>query len=455
MAADFYNLDRRARFCATAYDSSLCNSPFRRLVSPCKDANLGKQSVDKSAATSPAARLRDDCGSGTRQGIANLQFAIFLALLLLPATLFAQISIPEGSDTDPIVIRAQAANQWQQDKHEVWLLRGDCRLMQGDDVAVCQEAVFWIEHAPAGSHERSKVIAYLEGNVGVHLIRNHQPVEIRDQKWFGRFSTVREVQVSAGIVAGKPNVLPGIYQRGMEQRKPEVSDALQQNGVNPAQYIAANELPPPGQPSPSMGPLPPGTPPVSPGTRRFRISSRSEVPMQGQWQQDPQTHQAVAVASQGVTMVVEGLPVRKGSIPGVANGLLTIDLSTDRLVVWTVSENQPDIKDAVVQDEDKPLEVYMEGHVVFREGERIDLCRPHVLRRAEPRGHGAGRRDAHAGAGLRGQASRACRRNCRSLPRTTSAPRTHGSPPAAWAFPASACRRARPSSTTKSRFSIR
>ena len=186
--------------------------------------------------------------------IANFQFSTFLALVfLLPAALFAQISIPEGSEADPIVIRAQAANQWQQDKYEVWLLRGDCRLLQGEDVAVCQEAVFWIEHAPAGSHERSKVIAYLEGNVGVRLVRNHQPVEIRDQKWFGRFSTVREVQVSAGIVAGKPNVLPGIYQRGMEQRKPEVSDALQQNGVNPVQYIPANELPPPGQPPPARG----------------------------------------------------------------------------------------------------------------------------------------------------------------------------------------------------------
>ena len=243
--------------------------------------------------------------------------------------------------------------------------------MQGEDVAVCQEAIFWIEHAPAGSQQRSKVIAYLEGNVGVRLIRDRQPVEIRDKKWFGRFSTVREVQVSAGIVAGKPNVLPGIYQRGMEQRKPEVSDALQQNGVNPVQYIAANELPPPGQPPPGAEPLPPGTPPVSPGTRRIRISSRGDVPMQGQWQQDPQTHQAVAIASQGVTMVVEGLTLRKGSIPGVASGPLTIDLSTDRLVVWTVTDRQPDIKDAVVQDEDKPLEVYMEGNVVFREGERI------------------------------------------------------------------------------------
>ena len=151
------------------------------------------------------------------------KFSTFLALVfLLPATLFAQISMPEGNNVDPIVISAQAANRWQQGTYEVWLLRGDCRLVQGDDVAVCQEAVFWIDHAPAGSHQRSKVIAYLEGNVGVRLVRDREPVEIRDQKWFGRFFTVRDVQVSAGIVAGKPNVLPGIYQRGMDAAQPGV-----------------------------------------------------------------------------------------------------------------------------------------------------------------------------------------------------------------------------------------
>ena len=70
-------------------------------------------------------------------------------------------------------------------------------------------------------------------------------------------------------------------------------------------------------------------------------------------------------------MVIEGLTVRKGNIPGVGGGPLTLDLSTDRLVVWTVAEQQPDINDAVVQDENQPLEIYMEGNVVFRQGDRI------------------------------------------------------------------------------------
>ncbi len=125
---------------------------------------------------------------------------------MLPATLFAQVNVPEGNNVEAIVISAQAANRWQQGTLEVWLLRGKCHLVQGYDEAVCQEAVFWIDHAPAASHQRSKVIAYLEGNVGVRLVRDREPVEIRDQKWFGRFSTIRDVQISAGAVAGKPDI---------------------------------------------------------------------------------------------------------------------------------------------------------------------------------------------------------------------------------------------------------
>ena len=163
----------------------------------------------------------------------------------------------------------------------MWLLRGKCRLTQGLDEAVCQEAMFWIEHVADASRPRSRVIAYLEGDVEVRLIRDREPVNVKDQKWFGRFETIRDVQIRAGVVAGKPDVLPGIYQRGMDERSPESADALRQTGVDQAQYVAAaNELPPPGQPSPAAGPLPPGTPAVGQGMRRTRIFARGDVPMQ-------------------------------------------------------------------------------------------------------------------------------------------------------------------------------
>ena len=79
-------------------------------------------------------------------------------------------------------------------------------------------------------------------------------MEIHDQKWFGRFSTIRDVQVRAGRVAGKPNVLPGIYQRGMNERNPEFADTLRQTRVDQVQYVA-----PPNGPPAAGGQPPPGT----------------------------------------------------------------------------------------------------------------------------------------------------------------------------------------------------
>ncbi|MGA2257013.1 MAG: hypothetical protein ABSG53_20360, partial [Thermoguttaceae bacterium] len=345
-------------------------SPFGQAS---KDASLLKRPGERSTPTSPAAHLRDDRGRTTRTGISHRRraTAAFLAIIfLLPTTLLAQVNVPDGNNLDLIAISAQAGNRWQEGPYEVWLLRGDCRLVQGDDVAVCQEAVFWIDHAAAASRHRSMVIAYLEGTVRLRLIRDREPVEIHDNKWFGRFFTNRDVQIRAGVVAGKPDVLPGIYQRGMNARNPEFADALRQTGAEQAQFVAPNELPPPGQPSPSAGPLPPGTPAIPQGSRRIRVFARGDVPMQAQWQQDPQTHQAVAVINQGVTMVIEGLTARKGSIPGVGGGPLTLDVSTDRMVIWTVAQQQPDINSPLSQDQNQPLELYMEGNIVFRQGER-------------------------------------------------------------------------------------
>ena len=179
------------------------------------------------------------------------------------------------------------------------------------------------------------------------------------------------MQIRAGVVAGRPDVLPGIYQRGMDLAEPGVRrrPAADPRGPGPVRR--------PGQRASAArpavaggGPLPPGTPPVGQGMRRVQVFARGDVPMQAQCQQDPQTNEAKAVIEQGVTMVIDGLTARKGNIPGMGGGPLRIDLATDRMVVWTVASQQPDLNAPLVQDENQPLEIYMEGNVVFRQGER-------------------------------------------------------------------------------------
>ena len=49
----------------------------------------------------------------------------------------------------------------------------------------------------------------------------------------------------------------------------------------------------------------------------------------------------------------------------------SIDLSADRLVLWTVGVPQPGQAGETYQAGQTPLEVYMEGNIVFRQGDRI------------------------------------------------------------------------------------
>lgn len=249
----------------------------------------------------------------------------------------AQVRLPEPSPAQPIRITAQAANRWQQGIYEVWLLRGHCRIRQGTGSAACNEAVLWIDHAEATGSPRSKIIAYLEGNVSVRLDDRARAARLTDRAWLGRFYTSAEIQVQVGRVAGRPDALPDVYQRAMAQRDPSLA-----GGVRTVQFSQPQDEAPPG------------------GTRRVRAFGRGDVPVQAQWFPDPQSNQWIAIIESGVNLIVDGLP-KLGSV----------DVSADRLVIWTVGLHELDLSGQTFQDEKIPLEIYMEGNIVFRQGERV------------------------------------------------------------------------------------
>jgi hypothetical protein len=316
--------------------------------------------------------------------IFNFQFSIFniqflLVLLFLAAPAAAQVQLPEPGNTAPIRVTAQAGNGWQSGSFEIWVLRGDCVIQQGKAVARCAEAVLWIDRAPATEMRQSKVIAYLEGNVEIAFdtsdARPNAP-KLKDQAWFGRFNSSASVEVRATAAAGKPDVLPPLYWRGEARRNPESAAGGGQPEARQAQFTRPPTAPAPAAGTVSAGPSPafpasrPGMAPTivaaPPGARRVRVFPRSDAPMQFQgWRQpDPNRNQSIAVVESGVTVVVEGL-----SVAGLGD-LGTIDISADRLVIWSSSTDKPDLGGLTVQDERVPLELYAEGNIVFREGER-------------------------------------------------------------------------------------
>jgi hypothetical protein len=307
--------------------------------------------------------------------IRNSQFLFVVCLLLtlsaVPAT--AQVQLPELNSTEPITISAEAGNQWQVGAYEVWVLRGNCLIQQGQGYARSREAVLWIQRADAAARQPHKVIAYLEGDAEVML--RPGGMRLTDQAWLGRFFSSAGVQVRAAATAGKPDVLPPIYWRGMERRTPESGEEGSRPHVKQAQYTApgpAPEVVPTPAPSnafpaarpgvaPALVPGPSGPAVMVGGGRRIRVFARSDVPVQFQWfQSDPRSNQWIAVIDSGVNVIVDGLSGETG----------TLDISTDRLVIWTTGLQEPDLTGRTLQDQRVPLEFYMEGNIVFLQGER-------------------------------------------------------------------------------------
>ncbi len=102
------------------------------------------------------------------------------------------------------------------------------------------------------------------------------------------------------------------------------------------------------------------------GARRVRVYPRSDVPVQASWSRDPATNQWVAVVDSGANVIVDV----NEQVPGIGH-VSTIDIATDRLVIWTSGLKESEVASGrMVQDERTQLEFYMEGNIVFRQGDR-------------------------------------------------------------------------------------
>ena len=100
--------------------------------------------------------------------------------------------------------------------------------------------------------------------------------------------------------------------------------------------------------------------PIPSGARRIRAFARSDVAVQAQWFPDPSSDQWIGLIDGGVNLIVDGL-----------REFGSIDVSADRIVIWTTGLHELDLRDQTFQDEQIPLEIYMEGNIVFRQGERV------------------------------------------------------------------------------------
>jgi hypothetical protein len=342
-----------------------------------------------------------------------------------------EIVLPQPSPNASIQVRADRANRWTEGSYEVWMLRGNCQIVQDQLAARGENAILWILRAPPLGEQDSRMLAYFEDNVVVEHRSpdvgspesSRSPGLIHDRQWFGCFYTSTDIDVSidTSVTGFVPEVTPALYQRGRaawdaqgvepKAGKPSAPKSLDNDSsavvpavhsqpdsqadsksdrreVRPVQYTAPQPtLPPPDQwpaptsPAPTSprgqeiipAPAPSSTPStlgnIRPTARRILIRSRGNVRMQGRAFTSPDGRETVAVVTSGVNVIVDGIENVSGLIGE------KLDIEADRIVIWTAALDALDLSGESsgqrVQPKDAPLEFYIEGNIVFREGDRV------------------------------------------------------------------------------------
>ncbi len=304
-----------------------------------------------------------------------LRLALTLAIVCcgvstvcLPRVASAGIEMPIGETAAPVKIRGDSATNMTQGQYQVWIVRGNVELKQDDVVASADEAVFWVDRAEAFSGRPSKVIGYFEGNVKVnfgrrgnpHLVTGVAANTLEDKIWLGRFHTTGGIELQAPIMPGEPNVEPAIFRRGLEARDPfrqtpegnpiptAISDGAGE-GVQQAQAIRQEVAPPTrATVAPAAG-------------RRVRVFPRSGSRWNARTIAVPERNEQVLMATSGMQIVIDGI-----------EQLGTVSIETDRLVAWIppINVSNPEGGQTFNTD-DGPIEFYLEGNIVFRQGDRV------------------------------------------------------------------------------------
>lgn len=313
-----------------------------------------------------------------RGGRLALRFSLALVAIFASTAAQAQIELPPSKLEQPIVISAQRANRWRQGQYDVWLLHGDCTIHQGANRCRSRDAVLWIKKAertlaelPEADDEKGKpaepphhkIIAYLEGDVQIEAGRQEQRFQQPrsadgERGWLGRFRS-RSLEFRTPHPGPEPPLKPTVFANGMARRNSDgatIRRTQYTTGATALGVIAGPISGPAIDPElPAMSVAPPAV-----GRRRIQFFPRSTVQPQARWISNPGREEGVLTITQGVQIFIEGLG-------GAADKL---DIQADKVVIWTVGALTDDLQEKY-QDDNVPLEVYLEGHVVFRQADRV------------------------------------------------------------------------------------
>ena len=287
-----------------------------------------------------------------------------------------QFIVPKAALSDaPIAVSGDAG--WKGasngDGEEVYILAGHCRVQQGDSSAEGPRGVVRVIPDPNGNSK--SVVLYLEKEnqwepFDLKLNASYLAAHATETAWQGTFRSSGEVSVQIAS-RGSDQLNPEeIYARALAMEKSAPANA----GIPTAQEAAALAT---GQPdetwtetrsaalTSSVDTLKSlrGTEPEDVAFRRARLMSRYDRDLNIRRETDPTNPSRDRyVVGGGFILMVEGITAQNKTVSDV------IDISADRAVIWA---DGVDLQQGGIQNKDLDLELYVEGDIIFREGERV------------------------------------------------------------------------------------
>ncbi len=304
-------------------------------------------------------------------------------LIAVAETSHSEIILPQLHRFDPVEVSCLEAACRTEGTAEVWVFEGTCEVQQGPSWVRGERGVGWRSVAPGGEGELLHL--YVEGDVEVAVTTGQGIARIHGPSWQYAFETLSGVRIqparqipinrfdgkspwpgkgSPGSMAfgtNSPGKFPWIRPGGKDPTalaaRPSNRPMTGPMGAGPPAWNALSGREDgakfPAGTSQSWGP-----------TSRQHLS-RSDIPVQVEWRHNPARDEWIGLVTSGVNILIQGTPPLGPWKPEV------IDIATDRMVLWTRGKDQPDLSGQQPLADDMPLEIYMEGNIVFREGQRI------------------------------------------------------------------------------------
>ena len=254
----------------------------------------------------------------------------------------------EPSDETPIVVSGDYALEWVDRAERIAVIRGRCRVVQGGASFSARQMVIWRKTDQVGRAARTHLSVYLEDDVRIEVSGSSRS----DSVGFVDLSTTGDVRFAVrDRVERKTAVEDALFRRAAVRRRQSRPRRLRQT-----QFA----VPPASGEGPELRSVPETRPPGD--LRRVRIFPRSQVPYSVFSRKSERTTppEQVTVLKGGINMIIDGVE-RFG----------TIDLSADRMVIWTRPSRSEEFPREQVQTRDEPFQVYLEGNIVIRQGTNV------------------------------------------------------------------------------------